>query len=218
MEGSAPCLGLRETAEAQTQANQQQHPGIRAAREPQPQDRQDARVRARASSRTPTCPPSSHHPNCTTHWEPPFSGVGRCSGPPPWTVLSGWHPRASNSIPRQSRQSPAGWSSCSKSGGSKTASLSMQPSWRGSSGSSALGCTPTRSNWARSSLATGRSLGFGSILKWRRGYYGGLRRDQRLTRPPARVSGRVSLGGRRDGWSCFQFEAMGRTRHLRRLR
>ena len=75
MEGSAPCLGLRETAEAQTQVNQQQHPGIRAAREPQPQDptrrrspEQGPAAEPRHASLPATTPTARHTGN------PPFRG------------------------------------------------------------------------------------------------------------------------------------------------
>jgi len=50
-------------------------------------------------------------------------------------------------------------------------------------------------------LGGGRSHGFGSIPKWRRGCCGGLARDRRLTRPLARVSGRAS----RDGFEIPRF-------------
>lgn len=74
MGGFAPCLGLRETAEAQTQASQQQHLDIRAAREPSRKTDKTPESRTRASGQNPICPLPAH-PNCTTHWEPPFSGV-----------------------------------------------------------------------------------------------------------------------------------------------
>jgi hypothetical protein len=172
----------------------------------------------RVAAAEPTCPlqpPPQLHDTLGT---PFFGGVERCSGLAPWTVLSRCRPRASRSIRRQPRQLPGGWSSCSNGEDSNGRSWSTRPSWRGASESSAPGCTPTRSSWGRSSLAVDRSHGFASTQKWRRRCCVGLARDRRLTRPPAQVSGRVSLRGRRERRSCFRSEDRGRTRRPRRLR
>ena len=65
--------------------------------------------------------------------------------------------------------------------------------------------TRTRSNSGRSSSAAGRNHGCGSIRRSRRGCCGGLAMDRRLTRPPARVSGRVSLRvAEGAGCGCFR--------------
>lgn len=68
-------------------------------------------------------------------------------------------------------------------------------------------------------LATVRSRGCDSIRRSRRGCCGGSVRNRRLTRPPARVSGRVSLRPAEGaGCGCCQFVRGGRTSRPRRLR
>lgn len=101
----------------------------------------------------------------------------------------------------------------------RSASWSMPPSWRRCSGSSGLGCTPTRSSLGRSSSAAGRSLGFGLIHRSPLGFCGGLAKNRRLTRPPARVSGRISLRPAEEAeCGCFRSASRGRTSRLLRLR
>ena len=143
-----------------------------------------------------------------------FGALGPLCG-----LTNRWHPHASSSARRPSRQSLGAWSRSSNGGGSKGGSLSMRLSLRVALGSSAPGSTRMRSSLVPSSSAVGRSLGFASIRRSRRGCCGGWARDRRLTRPPAQVSGRASLRaaeGARCG--CFRSVDGGRTTHPLRLR
>jgi hypothetical protein len=154
-----------------------------------------------------TYPTARHITDCPVHaWAIP-SGSARSSMPTAVSSPGGdafrdfrgqrkrWHPLASGSTCRPSTQSPVAWSGCSNSVACKVGSWSMPPSWRGDSGSSAPGSTPTRSSWVRSSSAMGQSRGFDSIRRSQRRSCGRLAQDRRLTRPPARVSGRASRRG-----------------------
>ena len=140
--------------------------------------------------------------------------LGRLSG-----LTTRWHRHASSSTRRPSRRLPAAWSRSSNGAGSKGGSLSMRLSLLVASGSSALGSTRTRSSLGRSSWATDRSHGCGSIRRSPLGCCGGLAMDRRLTRPPARVSGRASLRAAEGaGCGCFRSTGGGRTTRPLRLR
>jgi len=110
-----------------------------------------------------------------------------------------WHPCASSSTRRPSRPSPAAWSRFWNGAASRAGSLSMPASWHGDSGSSAPGSTPTRSNWARSSSVMDRSLGCVSTRRSRRGRFGRLAGNRRLTRPPTRSGVRAGQPQRGRG-------------------
>jgi len=114
---------------------------------------------------------------------------------------------------------PEGGRVALKSAACRGAIWSMPPSWRSSSGSSDPGSTRTRSSLGPSSSAAVRSLGCGSIRKSPLESCGGLARSRRLIRPPARVSGRISLRTAEEAeCNCFRSTGRGRTNRLRRLR
>jgi hypothetical protein len=74
MEGSAPCLGLRETAE-RSNLSQPANPGIRPAREISAQRQTRPHSPEQGVAAEPTCPLSSHHPPTARHTgNPPFRG------------------------------------------------------------------------------------------------------------------------------------------------
>ena len=168
-----------------------------------------------------SAPPDPRHTMNSVRGRLRTPGLDECSGAirPFSGLTSRWHPRASSSIRRPSRRLPAGWSRSSNGAGSKGGSLSMPLSLLVASGSSAPGSTRTRSSLGRSSWAPGRSLAFGSIRRSPLACYGRLAMDRRLTRPPAQVSGRVSLRAAEGaGCDCFRSTGGGRTTPLPRLR
>lgn len=68
-------------------------------------------------------------------------------------------------------------------------------------------------------VGSGQSPGFGSIRRSRRRCFGRLARDRRLTRPPARVSGRISLRSAEEAeCGCFPSANRGRASRPLRLR
>ena len=168
-----------------------------------------------------SAPPDPRHTMNSVRGRLRTPGLDECSGAlrPLSGLTNRWHPHASSSTRRLSRRLPAAWSRSSNGAASKAGSLSMPPSLRGSSGSSAPGSTRTRLSLGRSSWATGRSHGCASIRRSRRGCCGESERDRRLTRPPARVSGRASLRAAEGaGCGCFRSTGGGRTTRPPRLR